>query len=219
MVADAVDDLADRRAAAGLPRQLPVGAVEHVPADMEDEARKRSGRPRQQQIAGAGAAHHHHAQHRHRVGRDSGGDQKPHQRARDRVHEIAVEGLLDLQRPGLGDDRRLRRRSANLRLVLGAARRAYGLSVHHAPLGASVSPPRGRRGSTRRLCARACSADQAWPKEARRRRPRLLLRYDDGGSLRRTIRPSPKIIGSAARAAGQSGCGRTHPEAGRSLRA
>ncbi len=104
MVADPIHDLADRRGLAGPPREVAIRAVEHVPAHVEHHAGEGAHGPGQESITGAGQGHHHHAQHRDGVGGDAGGDQDPDQGPGDGMQEIAVDRLLDLQGPGMGDD-------------------------------------------------------------------------------------------------------------------
>ncbi len=105
VVADPVDDLAVRRAAAGPAREIAIGAVEHVPAEVEDQPREGGPGPGQQQIAGGRRTHGPQAHYRHDVRGDPGGDQQAGHGARERMDDVVVQQFLDFARTSAVDGR------------------------------------------------------------------------------------------------------------------
>lgn len=99
VIADAVDQFANRRGATGPAGKVAVRAIQHMPRELPGQARECRPRPRQLQKTGGGGGGADHAGERDLIRRDRRGEQAIDEGARDRMHQMHVRPGLDLPGP------------------------------------------------------------------------------------------------------------------------
>ena len=99
IVAQAIDHLTNRAGLAGQPRQIAIGAIEHVPAHVQAKADQRPKRPARLGIGKGSGDHAKPADHRNHVRRQRRAGQSARQLPCQWMVKVIVERILKFARP------------------------------------------------------------------------------------------------------------------------